>query len=394
MTRIKNLINIPIFSFVALCNFYITELTKLSPAYFGIGLVLIAIPFFYMQRKIKFNINYLILVLLLFFYCTYLFIDCIILEDFDNVSSYFYSFFFNQFMFILSAFLISMLFSKQVKTVVAKMTVFTVIVLIWDCINRFTHVLNKFSGVLAFYNYKFNSIMFVDSNWAGFIGMCLFATLIYLRDSDFFYKKGYILFVFLLVCLTISRAAIVCCILVLILSKFMRSKKKIQIAFVFGIPTLIISIFLVFTKLTDGSFLTKLEIIDGMLYYFKNFPELLLFGNGIGSCGLNENSFMFNGCWFVIHAYFAQKIVDIGLMGFFLELLFFFLCIICTRGKYLYLLMPFLFCGFSMCPLLLPYYYIETALVFCIENKMLKDLQQYKETCDSKNQIPKIKKEH
>lgn len=376
MTRIKNFINIPIFLFIALCNFYITELTKLSPAYFGIGLVLISIPFFYIRRKINFNIHYLISVLFLFFYLVYLIIDCIILKDFGNISSYFYSFFFNQFMFVLSAFLLSMLCSRQIKIIIDKTTIFTTIVLIWDCINRFTHVLNKFSGVLAFYNYKFNSIMFADSNWAGFIGMCFFATLVYLKDSGFFYKKGYILFIFLLVCLSISRAAIVCCILVFILSKFMRSKKKIQIAFFFGMPALIILIPLALTKVTDGSFLTKLEIIDGMFYYFKNFPELLLFGNGIGACGLKENAFMFNGCWFVIHAYFAQKIVDIGLIGFFLELFFFFLCIICTRGKYIYLLMPFLFCGFSMCPQMVPYYYIETALVFCIENKMLKDLQQ------------------
>lgn len=383
MTRIKNFINVPIFLFVVLCNFYVTQLTKLSPAYFGIGMVLIFIPFFYMQRKITIKNNMRCLTLFLFFYCVYLIVDCIILKDFAKLSTYLYNFFFNQFMFILSVFLLSMLFSKQVKVIIDKMTIITAIVLVWDCENRFTHALNKFSGALAFYNYKFNSIMFVDSNWAGFIGMCLFATLVYLRDSGFFYKKGYILLIFLLVCLSISRAAVICCIFVLILSKFMRSKKKIQIIFFLGIPALIILFPFIFTKLTDSSFLTKLEIINGMLYYFKNFPELLLFGNGIGACGLKENAFMFDGCYFVIHAYFAQKIVDIGLIGFFSELLFFFLCTICTKGKYLYLLVPFLFCGFSMCPGMLPYFYIETSLIFCIENKMFKDFHMSKKTIDA-----------
>lgn len=359
------------FLLVTLSNVYITSISSLSPAYIGILLSPVSIFLFCNTEKIKWNSHTLELFLLSFCFFVYLIIDCIITGNSDEKNYYLNYFFYNHFIFIISVFFIQRCDINQIKKIIKWFFIFSSFIFIVDFIWRVNHSITKFSGLLAFYNFKFNDLMFLDSNWPGFMSMLLFSLLMYLLDNNYIKNKFWLWIAFFIVILSLSRAALACCILVLMFSRYLTFKKSTRFYIVFlGIPLIVFSILILLTKLTDASFLSKLELLNGMYYYITHFDlGTILIGNYPDACHENQ---IFMNTWIGGHLYMTRYI-DFGFISCAFEVFFLFLICIYTNFKALYLIIPFFIAGLSFCPWNVPYFYMELALIYILENKLYKE---------------------
>lgn len=140
-----------------------------------------------------------------------------------------------------------------------------------------TSMLEKQDESLMFYQYKYNSIMFVDSNFVAFS----LISLLFIVDSFFHkekIKKFFIVAICVLIALTFSRAAYISLVAYLFIKHATRSQK----IYLFILMAILAS-FVLPLILSDGSYLSKLDIIDSFLIYFEQADVImLLFGAGIG----------------------------------------------------------------------------------------------------------------
>lgn len=155
---------------------------------------------------------------------------------------------------------------------------------IFESIYRITHpeineaMLANADESLMFYQYKFNSIMFFDSNFVGLslISFIAFIDIVYTNNKLKFFL---IFFAVVLLILTLSRAAYIAVAFYFPLKYF---RLKIKIAAVVFI--LIIGLYFFNGILSDGSFLSKLKILDYFFEYLHSVDLFsFLFGSGIGS---------------------------------------------------------------------------------------------------------------
>ena len=239
---------------------------------------------------------------------------------------------------------------------------------ICDFLYRLKHPSNSNVGILAFYNYKNNSIMFDDSNWVGFIYMIAFSFFVYLRDRFMLVLRKRLLILFLLVILSFSRAAILSSLIVLLYSKFKKQKSQIRVFILLILSSIVfIGLPLLINFLSiDGSFITKMALFRGLKYYFNNASLSQLFlGNGAASS--SNNPVLLGYCGYGAHLYLVIKIIDLGFIGLALELLFFVNCFVLTHGYFAYLFLPFFICGLSMCPTNLSYMYVLAGVMIYLE---------------------------
>lgn len=188
---------------------------------------------------------------------------------------------------------------------------------------------------LLFYQYKFNSIMFFDSNFVGLslISFIAFIDIVYTNTKLKFFLVS--LAVVLLI-LTLSRAAYIAIAFYFPLKYF---RLKIKIAAVVFI--LIIGLYFFNGILSDGSFLSKLKILDYFFDYLRSVDLLaFLFGSGIGSSldvlGIGS------------HNLFVLMIVEYGFVFFVWFLFFVVYNIIKTSMSSFPYWCSIFICGFSL----------------------------------------------
>lgn len=136
---------------------------------------------------------------------------------------------------------------------------------------------------------------------------------------------------------------------------------------------MIVLVIFMLTKLTDASFLSKLEILKGMLYYITHFDlHTLIWGNYPDAC---HDSLRFMHVWIGGHLYMTRYI-DFGFITALFEFIIFALLCIYTHFKALYIILPFLIAGISFAPWNLPYMYCLLGLIYVLENSLYKDNEQ------------------
>jgi hypothetical protein len=220
-----------------------------------------------------------------------------------------------------------------------------------------------------------NGIMFLDSNFSGFFAMINFAFILYLKEKKIIiYTKRYILFQFVIIVLSFSRAAIMAVIFLMLFLFFKR--QKFMIKFVLSIVC-IISIFLVsnfsFIDVNalsgiDGSGQSKINIFAGTLEYFENASvRQQLIGNGltssVGILGIAG------------HNYISMAIIELGTIFFLLQLILFVFIYFLTRKDFIYILIPYLIAGLSMAPGAIPYFYAIAGMMYITKDyKCLNNL--------------------
>ena len=360
---------------IGLSNAYFTTVTSFSPAYIGILLAPLSFIFFINSGEtIRRNVKTIGIFIFIFAFLLLLLIDCLITGNTDKASYYFNYWFYNHFIFILCVYYFQRCNLTQIIKIIKVLFVISSLVFIIDFIYRMNNARSDFSGLLAFYNFKFNSIMFLDSNWPGFMSMLLFSVLVYLKDNHFLKSNKILFFSFLLVIQTLSRAAMASCVAVLLFSRFIRLRKKIKYyIIVIGTPFMIVLVIFMLTKLTDASFLSKLEILKGMLYYITHFDlHTLIWGNYPDAC---HDSLRFMHVWIGGHLYMTRYI-DFGFITALFEFIIFALLCIYTHFKALYIILPFLIAGISFAPWNLPYMYCLLGLIYVLENSLYKDNEQ------------------
>lgn len=360
------------FLLISLCNCYITTITSLSPAYIGIVLSLVFLVFFN-RSTIKTSLRSQTLVLICFAYFIYLIIDCGITGNAENQNIYIKYFIFNQLFFPITLFYLQKCSLEKIKRLIACFVFFSVFIFTVDAIYRVIFATTEYTGLLAFYNYKESGLLFDDSNWSGFMAMLAYCFLLYLRDRKMFYRKGFIPLLFILTVLTISRAAILSCILITMYSLYIKQKKIVRIRlFMLLLPLIVFGAIFSVNHLTDKSFISKLGMVGGLKYYITHFGFHTVFWGNYPGAGLDGRTFL--NFWLGGHLYLT-RFIDYGLGALILEYGLLLLINFYSRNQAIYIIVPFFVAGFSFAPGNLPYMYMYLALIYVIENSMYKELQ-------------------
>jgi hypothetical protein len=188
---------------------------------------------------------------------------------------------------------------------------------------------------LIFYPYKYNSIMFIDSN---FVGLSLIS---FIATVDIILNKSKIKFLFItalviLLALTFSRAA-----LISILIYFSIKRVSLKSLVLFAVFLLLFSVYAVPMIISDGSYLSKIKILNYFNQYLINADCLtILLGSGVGSSAdvLGIGS----------HNLFVLLVVEFGLISLLGFFSFIVINLIQTSFKSFPYWLSILVCGFSL----------------------------------------------
>jgi hypothetical protein len=268
------------------------------------------------------------------------------------------------------------------KPIIISLTV-SLLLLIFDTIWRLENPIDNIQQLehyesvgTWFYKYKFNSIMFADSNLAGVAAMTFSLLSLYLYNigwGAFFLALSSAFFIINL--MSFSRSSITTNIIIFIIIVLY---KKCRLLFLcLFIPVfLIVSIIFLSIYYVDESFITKIQIYNYTFSYFTTASlETLILGLGFGG--------FFNQYDISAHAIYATYLVEIGLLGS-----LFFLFFIINLGRhssavFFYGILPFLISGLSYYPYAgMPFFFITLALLkrvqFCSTYENEGKLQRYR----------------
>lgn len=225
---------------------------------------------------------------------------------------------------------------------------------------------------LSFYRYKFNSIMYEDSNYVGIFIICLFFYSIYLskyKDEKYIWQK---IVLFLLCIVTVSRAAIIATLGMIItlkvfdilynIAKRLTKKQKITIIIITSLIIIILCLLGVDFLLRDGSFRSKFYIAELAIKHLKNSSvNQILFGVGFGK----TYNYIGIGAHNIVIAYALES----GIIGLIFFIMFTIMIAIKTNGKSLIITIPFFIAGMSLAGFTLPFLYIIYAMIYTLEMK-------------------------
>jgi hypothetical protein len=159
---------------------------------------------------------------------------------------------------------------------------------------------------LTYYLYKYNSLMFNDSNTTGLLLLCWSGLIVFLASNG---QPRYrlLFFIFLgLIILSLSRSAIAGMVFMLLL----RLSKIGKLNVFFGLVSIAVLFFLTLASdvFADGSGLTKIEIVQQVIRQisYMSLTELL-FGYGVGQSEAVLGIFG--------HNIFVTYFIDLGILG-------------------------------------------------------------------------------
>ena len=356
---------------------YLSGITPLSPIYFIFG---IAIIFYCFKLLLHFEIHLSGLAFFNLFICVFsIFIQLIVIPN-TRVPNTIglalpYLFYFICFQSLIK------LTKKEIMNLCAYMILVHVILISFDAIIRLAnpnvYATNIYSGHtresgLA-YMFKYNSIMYPDSNFVG-VQVCLtyFFTVYLIKENLLVsWAKNLKHVLFVLVILSTSRSAIITMFLyTLIFNKisfpFQLTRK--QILWLIGIVVflIIVSVFILSLIKNDESFNSKFMILYLANDFLKSIPiSSIFFGIGMG------NTFSFIGIG--AHNLLVTLTLETGLIGLILFMSSMYYSIKKTSGKALYILFPLFTMGFSFVSLALPFLFTFLAIIYVVENNKLNE---------------------
>jgi hypothetical protein len=346
---------------LAICiSLYAAKLTEYSPIYF-VYIIVLPISYLFLLpngRTISMNLDVILIFLLLIYVLLFHFIHLnngTAINLIVSLLGYIY--------FRLVKFKISL---KQYSTILSAMVVFNLVLISLDSIYRIlnpTHPnvdkIDLYAGSQDkwFYLYKFNSLMFSDSNGTALVLVVLLFTVLSLPKNYFTFSKVkmYYIIVFLIL-MTFSRAAYLVTIFGFLsyrLGSFSRVTKLMLRSFlIFSIITATSFFYSILS--TDDSFSVRLDIIRLLidLQSKADFTSILI---GVGP-GQGEDTL---GIY--THIFYLTYILELGIVGLTLILIFFFLYMIRYNNIVLF---PVLTIGFSFFLYLgTPFLFVPLALI-------------------------------
>ena len=353
---------------------FLANITEYSPIYFLFVIAcFLFILFFINNNSIYLDNNLRLLICIVFIIGFYRFINyCLFSANFKNNMLQYLSFFY---------FCGTLILSKRIdKKELSKFVSFYFLVadffLLFDFGFRFVRRSDSYSGILFFYNFKTNGLMFQDSNFSAFLGMINFGAKLYFKQK--LNKNMHIFRTFVLTVLNLSRASWVGMIIAVMVYLFFKAngrKRIYQILFYISC-FLIVSFYIFTTKINDYSFLTKFEIFNATFYVINNSSVFnLFFGYGV------ESSKDILKIGFSAHNYFSRDFIELGFIAVFLHS-FLYICIfIVSRGAFSFILFPYLIAGLSMAPSIMPYFFTLAGCILVYEHKNKYLLKGDYESC-------------
>jgi hypothetical protein len=215
---------------------------------------------------------------------------------------------------------------------------------------------------LVFYAYKFNGIMYLDSNFVGLQSAVMFGLVCYLA---WFFSERFLvekILLALLSILTLSRASILAVLVVLIYS--LRTSKKIM----YLVITLIV-IFLAIWGISylshDQSFASKGELWERLFHYLyiKATFLQLLFGQGFNRS--------VDAIDMGAHNLVILLIIEKGFIGFLLMLILWWMIGKASSWAALYIFIPFFINGMSLTSHSVPYFYASAGVIILLSKMNL-----------------------
>jgi O-antigen ligase len=253
------------------------------------------------------------------------------------------------------------------------MVVVSLPLLIFEAVYRFLNPINQERYIdagredIMFYIYKFNSVMYIDSNFVALYILSLLFFSFYInryapRTVSFFYVC---ILVFLLFS-SISRAAIFSFLIFLFMLPFSSLIYKWRYYVMLFLPALLLFLFQIVFESSgfDDSLRSKFMILSLTVEYIKDIdPMTLLLGVGVGKAAdvLGIGS----------HNIITTYLVELGLVGTSMISALWILIMIKSRYKAGIIMFPFLVCGLSLTTFAIPYLYAMFGIVYHIERDRL-----------------------
>ncbi len=251
-------------------------------------------------------------------------------------------------------------------SLIDKFIKYSVVLLIVECAWRLTHPDLSYQGfeqsgdIRWIYQYKLGGLMYVDSNVVAFHLMTLFFFVLYLQhEHNVKYAKAKWILI-ILIALTFSRAVWIASIFGVIYVSYFRGRTLLFyfINFV-GAVVLLGFVYVFYLReriVSDLSFKSKLYIIDVVAEYLKSASaQELLFGIGFSNSLVRLDIYA--------HNFFMVFLIESGAIGFALIITLFLQFIFITRGKALFILVPFFISTMSNTVTFMPYFYVIIALI-------------------------------
>lgn len=381
----KKSVNIFKYSFIvyfALCAAYVTELTMMSPYYFGLIFCLTSICLYIiLKSKIILDIKTCFLIVILNGIIVQLLI-CGQCNNYD-VDAYVKNIILlivNQLTAVIC--LLMCINYHIIKDDILRGSIWfyrTVLIIgIADFIYRVLNSTWGYSGYLFFQNFKSNSLMFGDSNYIGFMFMISFVFFLYLKRRLNMAKNSQLVVLFIMTFLSMSRAALGGLLITFFIDRFIKNSHHLRLKACLIIIMLILVGSYIWTILEeiDDSLLTKTWVLDGILAYLHNasWSDLLI---GQGSEVLSGEPKYWDA-FQSGHLYLFIKIIGSGFIGLILDLLFFSQIMYISKGKTWYVLLPFFLAGLSFCPTNLSYMYFFIGVIMYMEGYTYRQLDYKK----------------
>lgn len=348
-----NLKDIAGFLIIVFCGFYI-NIFPISPVYITslLSCFFLMIVIVGQRRKIKIRP---------YIYLAFLYAMYIVCVHFSvEKDSAFYNTIFSIAYFILAYLSANILSEEKLIKYSKYLLKGSIFLLLIECLFRIINPVmnNDYVGNLFFYKYKFNSIMYQDSNFVGVYIIALLFFCVYMENiKNIGLKKEKIMLV-ILCFFTFSRAAILVAVFFLFFFND-KIKKCVKIGVV--LTTVFLASGLLGYITSDASFLSKFDIINKAFDFWVNKATIrqLLFGVGYGQ------SFYYIGI--ASHNYLLTQLFESGFIGFLLFVLLWLSIFFESRKKAYFVMLPFLVVGFSMASHFIPYLYCIYVLIISFE---------------------------
>ena len=367
------------FLVIVFCNCWYKAL-KPAPLYYFLIMSLIGIPYvLYKYRKIKISCTQILsLICFIYFLITSVLIHYKTDIGMASHSTVCFVFYF------LSIFFMKYLTKDKVLNITKYLCIVSFLYISLETFIRIIFPKNAVGDCIElsmdspYWAFKFNSFMFVDSNFVALVLLVMVFLSFYMYKyvtKDGFYKLMTIAFLILSI-LTVSRAAYIAIIISfaifcgidfckkhLIISK---RKKRITLKMLLFIFSSVISFFLFFYGmylfLSDDSFMTKIQIIIDLWEYIQNVSLWnLLIGSG-SNLGISIQYF---GRF--THALIPSYIVWYGFVGTSLVMFLWFSIIRDTRFKSLIIMVPTLLIGIALTMSIIHVFYVALAIMTYFE---------------------------
>lgn len=365
MVNTKKLLN-PTFILIIFSGFYVTKLLPISPFYLGfvlsVGLLILSLCIFPMKPFISLSKDDILISFIILFYVFHIIFNSLV----NGVSIKYPLFMALSPLFFFAGYAVKYVSKNTLKVSFSVLKYLSLVLFLFDCIYRLKHPMIREhgwgAGPIAFiYAFKLNGIIFNDTNSTSFLLTSLLCFFLYLRDNKLI-KLSFleIIFFFVLLVFTFSRAAIIGFLFFVFVVYFF-NRLKIALKFFTIFIFIYFAIYIFMILVADESFRSKLMIFEETLRYIKESGiRDFLFGVGY------ENSKKVLDIY--AHNYISVHLIEFGFIGLCIfVIMFLFLFIKCSNA--MFLLLPYCVIGLSFTPTYLPYFYLYLGIIYNLEKK-------------------------